>query len=210
MASAPEQLQEAKKRKRAVTADDLKECCGSDEAVKRNRAEQRNVQTIRPPHTTVNVDLKAESGATAFSPVFSGSVFHSSMTINWNPTTGVIGQQNPAEGQTSEKQVQHSELDDVEDQPIQSDWKRPHSITRSSQEFKDRILLQNNVYIPKDKSQRKCLALLITNIQFKHLKYRAGAERDEDNMKWLLEALGYRVKKYRDLTGEVRIELVDF
>ncbi|XDV16705.1 hypothetical protein PO909_016298 [Leuciscus waleckii] len=129
MASAPEQLQEAvveldnneeKRLKRAVTADELKredtsdaldelkKCRGSDEAVKidlqRNQAEQRNVQTISSPHTAVNVDLKAESGATAISPVFVQTVVHGSIIINSNSTTGVIGQQNPAEGQTSEQE----------------------------------------------------------------------------------------------------------
>ncbi|XDV16769.1 hypothetical protein PO909_016324 [Leuciscus waleckii] len=125
------------------------------------------------------------------------------------------------EGQLQE--VQRSEPEDrrnasvsVEDQPIQSDWKRPDNIIQSSQEFKDRILKdkKDDVYIPKDKSRqgtRKRLALLITNIRFKHLKYRAGAARDEDNMKWLLEDLGYRVEKYRDLTGqEISTRVEDF
>ncbi|CAM4453343.1 unnamed protein product [Leuciscus chuanchicus] len=68
------------------------------------------------------------------------------------------------------------------------------------------------VYIPKDKSQRKRSALLITNIRFKHSEYnRAGAERDEENMEWLLTALGYRVEKYRDLTGqEISARVEDF
>jgi len=69
----------------------------------------------------------------------------------------------------------------------------------------------SQVYIPKDKSQRRRLALLITNIHFKDSSYdRDGAERDHENMEWLLTALGYRVEKYTDLTGEVRIKLVDF
>ncbi|XP_051742218.1 caspase b-like [Ctenopharyngodon idella] len=92
----------------------------------------------------------------------------------------------------------------VEEQPIQSDWKRPDRITPSSQEFKNRILTEkrNDIYIPKDKSQRNRLALLITNIQFKHLSDRRGAEEDEKNMKWLLEALGYRVEKHTNFSGE--------
>ncbi|XP_077054490.1 caspase b-like [Siphateles boraxobius] len=83
-------------------------------------------------------------------------------------------------------------------------WKRPASVTQSSQEFKSRILRENksDVYIPKEKSQRKRLALLITNIRFKHLPYRQGAERDEENMEWLLTALGYSVEKCTDLTGQ--------
>ncbi|XP_077054460.1 caspase b-like [Siphateles boraxobius] len=92
----------------------------------------------------------------------------------------------------------------VEDQPIQADWERPLSITPCRQEFKSRILRENksDVYIPKEKSQRKRLALLITNIRFKHLPYRQGAERDEENMEWLLTALGYSVEKCTDLTGQ--------
>ncbi|XP_051748097.1 caspase b-like [Ctenopharyngodon idella] len=92
----------------------------------------------------------------------------------------------------------------VEEQPIQSDWKRPHCITPSSQEFKNRLLTEkrNDIYIPKDKSQRKRLALLITNIQFSNEEdNRYGAEKDEANMEWLLTALGYRVEKYRNLSG---------
>ncbi|XP_039539911.1 NACHT, LRR and PYD domains-containing protein 12 isoform X1 [Pimephales promelas] len=124
MASVPEQLEldndKEKRLKRADTADEMKsedareaadelkkKCRGSDEDVKmdlqRIQAEQMNVQTIRPPHTAVNVDLKAESGATAISPVLIGSVVHGSIIINSNSATGVTGQQNPAEGQTSEK-----------------------------------------------------------------------------------------------------------
>ncbi|CAM4453208.1 unnamed protein product [Leuciscus chuanchicus] len=103
--------------------------------------------------------------------------------------------------QRSEPEDRRNASVSVEDQPIQSDWKRPHSITPSSQGFK------STVYIPKDKTQRKRLALLITNIQFEHLSDRDGAERDEENMEWLLTALGYRVEKYRDLTGQMCIEL---
>ncbi|XP_048051507.1 caspase b-like [Megalobrama amblycephala] len=66
-------------------------------------------------------------------------------------------------------------------------------------------------YIPKDKSQRKRLALLITNIKFSVKEYnRDGAERDEENMKWLLEALGYRVEKYTNLTGQVHAAVRNF
>ncbi|KAK9981737.1 hypothetical protein ABG768_001261 [Culter alburnus] len=48
-----------------------------------------------------------------------------------------------------------------------------------------------------NKSQRKGLALLITN-----LHKRDGAERDEENMEWLLTALGYSVEKHTDLSGK--------
>ncbi|XDV16682.1 hypothetical protein PO909_016284 [Leuciscus waleckii] len=114
--------------------------------------------------------------------------------------------------QQSEPEERRNASVSVEDQPIQSDWSRPH-ITQSSQEFKDRTLRENtnNVYIPKDKPQRKRLALLITNIQFEYLKYRAGAARDEENMEWLLTALGYRVEKYTNLTGKaISAKVKDF
>lgn len=35
--------------------------------------------------------------------------------------------------------------------------------------------------------------------------YRHGAEKDEENMEWLLKELGYDVDKHRDLSGTVRI-----
>ncbi|XP_048050928.1 caspase b-like [Megalobrama amblycephala] len=91
-----------------------------------------------------------------------------------------------------------------QEEPIQSDWIRPQSIVLCKQVFKDKILKdkRNEVYIPKDAYQRKRLALLITNIQFQHLGNRDGAEKDEENMEWLLEALGYRVEKHRNLTGK--------
>ncbi|KAK9981742.1 hypothetical protein ABG768_001266 [Culter alburnus] len=88
----------------------------------------------------------------------------------------------------------------VEEQPIQSNWKRPFSITPSSQEFKNRILTEKR---NDDKSQRKHLALLITNIQFNNeVHNRYGAEEDEVNMEWLLTALGYRVEKQSNLSGQ--------
>ncbi|KAK7161031.1 hypothetical protein R3I94_003871 [Phoxinus phoxinus] len=91
----------------------------------------------------------------------------------------------------------------VEDQPIQSDWKRP-DITPSTQQFKSTILTKNigHVYVPMDKSQRRRIALLITNIQFTHSSNRAGAKRDEENMECLLTALGYSVEKHTNLTGQ--------
>ncbi|XP_067260828.1 caspase b-like [Chanodichthys erythropterus] len=98
-------------------------------------------------------------------------------------------------------------------QPIDSNWKRRDRITPCTQEFKEKILRENrdDVYIPNDKSQRKRVALLITNIKFKYLSYRHGAERDEDNMEWLLEALGYSVEKHTDLSGkEIEAEVKKF
>ncbi|XP_048050922.1 caspase b-like [Megalobrama amblycephala] len=93
-------------------------------------------------------------------------------------------------------------------QPIQSDWKRPDRIILCTQEFKNKILRDNrdDVYLPKNKSQRKGLALLITNIH-----NRPGAERDEENMEWLLTALGYNVEKHRNLSGkEIKAAVVNF
>ncbi|XP_058626850.1 caspase b-like [Onychostoma macrolepis] len=92
----------------------------------------------------------------------------------------------------------------MELEPIQSDWHRPYSITACSQQFKHRLLTQerNDVYIPTSRSQRKGLALLITNIKFDHLSHRDGAEQDEENMEWLLTALGYSVEKHTNLSGD--------
>ncbi|XP_067298524.1 caspase b-like [Pseudorasbora parva] len=88
---------------------------------------------------------------------------------------------------------------------IKSDWIRPSGIKPCSQETKDRLLRENrdDIYIPKEKSQRTRLALLITNIHFAdNRNNRAGAEKDEENMEWLLTALGYTVVKHRNLSGE--------
>ncbi|XP_073697598.1 caspase b-like [Garra rufa] len=92
----------------------------------------------------------------------------------------------------------------VQPQPIQSDWHRPDSITPCSQEFKQTLLGKKGteIYETKDKFQTKRLALLITNIKFKHSDHRDGSERDEENMEWLLRALGYSVEKYTNLSGE--------
>nr|UDP03913.1 caspase-1b [Carassius auratus] len=98
-------------------------------------------------------------------------------------------------------------------QPIQADWQRPNSITTCSQQFKNTLLKQNanDVYIPTSSSQRKGSALLITNIKFDYISYRKGAEKDEANMDWLLTALGYRVEKHRDLSGNaIKTAVGDF
>lgn len=98
-------------------------------------------------------------------------------------------------------------------QPIQADWQRPNSITTCSQQFKNTLLKQNanDVYIPTSRSQMKGSALLITNIKFDYISYRKGAEKDEANMDWLLTALGYRVEKHRDLSGNaIKTAVEDF
>lgn len=66
----------------------------------------------------------------------------------------------------------------------------------------------------KDKSVRKRLALLINNIDFDHKEMtRRGADRDEENMEWLLKELDYQVVKHRNLSAKVHksgfIRLVD-
>ncbi|XP_016112666.1 caspase-1-A-like [Sinocyclocheilus grahami] len=89
-------------------------------------------------------------------------------------------------------------------QPIQSDWLRAYNITACSQQFKQRLLREkgNDVYMPTSRSQRKGSALLITNIKFDSKEdCRDGAEKDEENMEWLLSALGYSVEKHTNLSG---------
>ncbi|RXN38515.1 caspase b [Labeo rohita] len=61
---------------------------------------------------------------------------------------------------------------------------------------------QLEVKLQKASSQRKGSALLITNIRFDKSSQRSGAEIDEENMEWLLGALGYSVEKHTNLSGE--------
>ncbi|XP_073697605.1 caspase b-like [Garra rufa] len=100
----------------------------------------------------------------------------------------------------------------VEPQLNQSEGKQGH-MTHSTQEFKRRILqdMGDEIYVPTT-SQRKGLALLITNIHFDCKKHnRDGAERDEENIEWLLKALGYNVEKHRNLSGDaIDKEVRDF
>ncbi|RXN32307.1 caspase-1-like protein [Labeo rohita] len=59
------------------------------------------------------------------------------------------------------------------------------------------------IYDVKDKSVRKRLALLINNIDFDHKEMtRRGADRDEENMEWLLKELDYQVVKHRNLSAK--------
>ncbi|XP_043117589.1 caspase b-like [Puntigrus tetrazona] len=114
------------------------------------------------------------------------------------------------EGQQPVQEVTRSAPESMDLQPIQSDWHRPCNIAACSQEFKDRLLTQErkDVYIPTSRSQRKGLALLITNIAFDHSSNRNGAEKDEENIEWLLRALGYSVEKHRNLSGKAISEAV--
>ncbi|XP_067301760.1 caspase-23 [Pseudorasbora parva] len=72
-------------------------------------------------------------------------------------------------------------------------------------ESKREILRQQreDIYPVKVKSpERKRLALLINNVEFKHLNDRTGAEKDELSMEILLNGLGYTVVTLRDLTAK--------
>nr|AAG45230.1 Caspy2 [Danio rerio] len=90
-------------------------------------------------------------------------------------------------------------------QPIQADWQRPRQIIPCSQETKNTLLKAHgdDIYTPRSGTQRKGLALLITNIQFANTQHnRDGADRDEENAEWLLRSLGFAVMKYRNLSGK--------
>ncbi|NP_001139064.1 caspase b, like [Danio rerio] len=131
-------------------------------------------------------------------------------------------EQNPEDPQS----INTSGSDELE--PIQSDWQRPRGIINRFQEFKTRLLYANrddasisihfykqntlSIYTPVSRTQRKGLALLITNILFANKQDdRAGAERDEENMEWLLKNLNFMVIKYRNLTGnEISRAVQDF
>ncbi|XP_032073025.1 caspase-1-like isoform X2 [Thamnophis elegans] len=58
------------------------------------------------------------------------------------------------------------------------------------------------IYPINDPKTRTRLALIICNIKFNHLDYRQGAEVDLEQMKLLLEDLGYNVKIERNLSSE--------
>ncbi|XP_043100058.1 caspase a-like isoform X2 [Puntigrus tetrazona] len=81
-------------------------------------------------------------------------------------------------------------------------------------EYKKKMLQEkgNEIYPVKDKStDRKRLALLINNIEFKNLQNRAGADKDERSMEVLLEGLGYTVITLRDLSAQgISAALRDF
>lgn len=67
------------------------------------------------------------------------------------------------------------------------------------------FLFSDKIYPIKDKSpDRKRLALLINNVEFKYIDDRTGADKDELKMEMLLNGLGYTVVTLRDLTAQVR------
>ncbi|XP_026122530.1 caspase-1-like isoform X1 [Carassius auratus] len=78
-------------------------------------------------------------------------------------------------------------------------------LTPCTPEFKKKMLQEmgDDIYPVKDKStDRKRLALLINNVEFRNLNDRAGADKDEVNMEVLLKALGYTVITLRDLSAQ--------
>lgn len=61
------------------------------------------------------------------------------------------------------------------------------------------------IYVTMDKSSdRKRLAMIINNVEFRNTKYnRSGAEKDEESLRNLLDALGYDVIIMNNLSAEV-------
>lgn len=60
------------------------------------------------------------------------------------------------------------------------------------------------IYPIKDPKTRTRLALIICNIKFDNLSYRKGAEVDLEQMKLLLEDLGYNVETETNLSSQVK------
>ncbi|KAI7807172.1 caspase a [Triplophysa rosa] len=109
--------------------------------------------------------------------------------------------------------------EEVDQKPAPSDLKTvdylsddcPEHFTPCSPTFKDKILKEKDkeIYKQLDKSKRKRLALVITNINFKMTSMkRSGAEKDEENMECLLRQLDYDVVKHRDLSGNQMDEAI--
>lgn len=68
-----------------------------------------------------------------------------------------------------------------------------------------------DIYPVTSNSVKNRVALLITNITFKSLKERRGAEKDEENMEKLLSDFGYEVVKHKNFTAQQMDEtLVEF
>ncbi|NXT95268.1 CASP1 protein, partial [Anhinga rufa] len=62
------------------------------------------------------------------------------------------------------------------------------------------------IHLPRETRTRR--ALLICNIEFEHLKRRAGAEVDVEGMTKLLEGLGYVVDIHYNLTSQGMVEVM--
>ncbi|KAK7158123.1 hypothetical protein R3I93_009352 [Phoxinus phoxinus] len=89
--------------------------------------------------------------------------------------------------------------------PQSDDWQRELQVTPCSQPFKRNLLEKKGqeIYEVKDKFARTRLALLINNRDFDDKDMtRRGAERDEENMEWLLKELDYQVVKYTNVNAE--------
>ncbi|XP_063070405.1 caspase a-like [Engraulis encrasicolus] len=74
----------------------------------------------------------------------------------------------------------------------------------TTEQFKSAKLQEGNrIYPPRNKNERKRLALLINNVHFETSgMHRRGSEKDEERMEALLQNLGYDVIKYRDQSAE--------
>ncbi|XP_050957933.1 uncharacterized protein LOC127159031 [Labeo rohita] len=84
-----------KRQKREVTADELD---------KAGSLVDGSMQAISTSHTSVSVDLNAQSGATVKAPVLTGNVIRGSVIFNYNSATDADGVQNLPNGQTCQKQ----------------------------------------------------------------------------------------------------------
>ncbi|CAL8332845.1 unnamed protein product [Boreogadus saida] len=78
---------------------------------------------------------------------------------------------------------------------------RTSELILSCEQFKTEKLKDQDIYKVNDPATRTRMALLITNVLFKHLSNRDGAEKDEQDMSKLLISLGYNVEQHRDLSG---------
>ncbi|KAM6987502.1 caspase-1-like [Tautogolabrus adspersus] len=74
------------------------------------------------------------------------------------------------------------------------------------------IQTETKIYTVTKDSIKSRVALLITNIKFTEVEHnRDGAEKDEENMKKLLNSLGYEVVKCQNLTGkEINDAVIEF
>ncbi|XP_043116777.1 caspase a [Puntigrus tetrazona] len=97
---------------------------------------------------------------------------------------------------------------------LSDDWHKQLHLALCSQQFKNKMMKENGeeIYEVKEKSVRKRLALLINNIDFDDKDMtRRGADRDEENLEWLLKELDYQVVKYRNLSAkEIEKAVKDF
>ncbi|TNN29870.1 Caspase-1 [Liparis tanakae] len=77
------------------------------------------------------------------------------------------------------------------------------TLIRTKEAFWTEKQNDGNIYPAAKNSMRNRVALLITNIKFTDEKFnRNGAEKDEENTKELLTAMGYEVVKHTNLTGK--------